>query len=478
MKKLTAMALMAALILGFAGTASALHLLDKPPVEGATGVKTGLEIYGGVATILYFENYDFADQAGAQGEQNFEGETDYYLGFDVIRSENLHGRIQVYDEVIWGQNDGYGTDTGSGDRLLVEEAWLEFNLPDFAGEATNVSVKAGDFGIKLPGVGVNVLDDTSHSLAVTVPFNEMIAATAGFSRLAAENNAGKNESYLDAWWLSLPVAGDGYTFNPYVLLATGNTDANTAALTTDPSLDGNFGYDFDQETDVSAMWYGAQLGLDMLDPFFFNLGFVYGDAEIEDIQSAGGEFDLERSGYIFEASADYKMELFTPSLYFVYGSGTDKDDLDDGEINILPSIEGGNYKPFNAIDDFQDEFAGGLWSVAFMLKDLPCPIPAASECMEHQLILAYIEGTNDKDALDNQGVAGVTSLDEVMGGLPITEEDSMFTVEFNTTWTMYENLAANLFLAYTEADFDEDVHGEDYLEEDYTTAQFTLSYSF
>ena len=471
MKKLTAMALMAALILGFAGTASALHLLDKPPVEGATGVKTGLEIYGGVATILYFENYDFADQAGAQGEQNFEGETDYYLGFDVIRSENLHGRIQVYDEVIWGQNDGYGTDTGSGDRLLVEEAWLEFNLPDFAGEATNVSVKAGDFGIKLPGVGVNVLDDTSHSLAVTVPFNEMIASTVGFSRLTADNNDGKNESYLDAWWLSLPVTGDGYSFNPYVLFATGNTDAKTAALTRDAPWDDDV-FTFSQETEVDAMWYGAQLGLDMLDPFFLNFGFVYGDAEIDDDDQ---DIEVERSGYIFEASADYKMELFTPSLFFVYGSGTDKDDLEDGEVGILPSIEGGNYKPFNAIDDFQDEFAGGLWSVAFMLKDLPCPIPAASECMQHQLVLAYIEGTNDKDTLDSDLTF---DLSDFMGGLPITEEDSMWTVEFNTSWTMYENLAANLFLAYTDADFDDDVHGDDFLEEEYTTAQFTLSYSF
>jgi len=468
MKRIALLALVAVFVLGMTGSASALHLQQGEAGEAGGGTAY-MNVYGHVANYAYWENNaDFDDDLHADDSNEFFGETDWYLGFEIAQSENLKAFIQLYQEQDWGETAGAaGADasySGEGeDNLNIENAYLEFLVPN-----TDIRVKGGDFGFQLPGAGGdNVFDDTANGIQISTPFNDMVGLTAGYALLDLEKSGNEEEDYqTSAAYAVLPITMDGISFNPYFMFAESDSGAESGNLV--PK------FATAKANDHTAYWYGFNSAITMFDPITIGADFIYGTSSVENTDATYDADAGDRAGWFAQLTADYKMDMVTPGLVFFYGSG-DNDDADDGS-EMLPTIVP-NYKPFNAVDDFGHgaetgafnssgaEIGAGLWALAFQLKDI-----SFIEKLSHDLTLGYVAGTSDK-AVVEEGLYEESFL---------TEEDSMWTVEFDNTYQVYENLSAGLFFAYTKADFDDDLdnRADDYKDDAYTTMEASLSYSF
>ncbi|ACV69167.1 outer membrane homotrimeric porin [Desulfohalobium retbaense] len=476
MKRIALLALVAVFVLGMAGSASALHLQQGEAGEAGGGTAY-MNIYGHVANYAYWENNtDFNDNE--YDSADFFGETDWYLGFEIAQSENLKAFIQLYQEQDWGVGPGEAGED-STENLKIEHAYLDFMVPN-----TDIRVKGGDFGFQLPGAGGdNVFDDTANGIQVSMPFNDMVGLTAGYAMLDQQGSAwnatdaGDDNEFTaqtSAVYAVLPITMDGVAFNPYFMFAESDIGEESGSLVPFYDEDGS---PFGEIDDHTAYWYGFNGQVTMFDPITIGADFIYGTSSVETkdnftVEGEDAEDAAERAGWFTQITADYKMDMFTPGVVFFYGSGDDDDPSDGSEM--LPTVVS-NYKPFNAVDDFgngyvtnadgdtQAEVGAGLWALAFQLKDI-----SFIEKLSHDLTIGYVAGTSDKEAADFYG-------DSFM-----TEEDSMWTVEFDNSYQVYENLSAGLFFAYTKADYDEDLgdRGDDFADDAYTTMEASLSYSF
>jgi hypothetical protein len=87
----------------------------------------------------------------------------------------------------------------------------------------------------------------------------------------------------------------------------------------------------------------------------------------------------------------------------------------------------------------------GFWTVGLSLTD----IQSFAQGLTHDFHVLYVKGTNDKDL----GVAGKTL------GSYLTDDDSLWEVDFNTAYAVYDELTLYGQLGYINSDFDKDVWG-------------------
>ncbi len=372
--------------------------------------------------------------------------------FDFIANENLKAVLGLrVGDTVWGHDDNaiwnkaVGGGKGTKERIQVKHAYLDFNIPN-----TQINVRAGLQDVATPGaLGSLVFDDDATALMLNIPVNDMVGVTFGWLRLEDKDegvwdNTTQTNDDVDTFLLMVPVTADGFSVTPYALYSLIGKNTNGAG-------NGLHG------TDDSTMWHlGLNFEVSMLDPVVIMGDLVYGYNNRKNDPGA----DFKQSGWMVDLVVDYKMDFMTPEVLFWYMSGegtkTDKSSIMPAfDRSFAPSSFGfddsafGESNLFENVSGIADASAG----LGFKLKDM-----TFMDGLSHTLTALFAVGTSDKDA-----------------GITFDSEDSLFEIDFDTKYQIYDELAAYVELGYVHINWKDD-HDAD-LKSAYKAA-FGLVYDF
>ncbi|WP_147821087.1 outer membrane homotrimeric porin [Salidesulfovibrio onnuriiensis] len=433
MKRLVMLAVLCAFVFGMAATASAADIK-------ATGAYTFEFIWS---------DMDFQDDAAAASK--FDVYQRLRTKFEFIANENLKGVL--YTEVgtsTWGRQmkDSTNiTDASTAQNegsVEIKAGYIDFNWP-----GTQQNIKVGHFGVALPSaVGGSIIqNDEAPALIVSGPITDNVSYLAGWVR-ADKAAASRNESSMDLWVGALPLTFDGVSVKPFFAIG-GIGDQYTAG---DIPLTGMKAHNATSTTEInSAWWAGVAFELTMFDPFVFKADVNYGRVDAE-------EDDADMSGWYAAASFAYTgWDFMKPELFFAYTSGEDGNGTSDLESERMPILSndwalgsfffGGDWGLSGSIDSENDGSGMGFWTVGVSLKDI-----SFFEGMKHTVHVLYAQGTNDESILD----AGydATNRPQVQFGKTLLEDDSIFEIDLNTSYSIYDELTAYVELGWISADWD------------------------
>jgi len=415
-------------------------------------------------------NWDFNDKvktgipADRAGNKSFAITQRATTTFEFIANENLKGVLVTrYGTAEWG-NDvfeiGRGDSTGSGtvgrsaNKITVRRAYVDFNWPD-----TTINVKAGYQAVSLPtafGGGSMILDEEIASAVVSGAITDNVGYLVGYARALStteDDTVPTSNGYADAYVAALPMTFEGFSFAPFgmyapissSITATSVVGTNMAGLAAINATNQD-NADFD-----NAYWLGAAFTMDLFDPFVLKADFNYGKVESKYKQN-------ERAGWLFDMALEYKgMDFMTPEAFFVYTSGEDgNSSKGGGESERMPILAAQNWAVgsfFFGGDRLLSGSIGsrnnymGFWALGLSLKD----IQSFAEGLTHDAHFIYAKGTNDKDTFTALGSATVVTGSANRGvnyGRTLTEKDSLFEVDFNTGYKLYDELTLSLDLGY------------------------------
>ncbi|MEF2230569.1 MAG: outer membrane homotrimeric porin [Pseudodesulfovibrio sp.] len=374
--------------------------------------------------------------------------------FEFIANENLKGVLYTrIGTAKWGQG---AFDMGNTNSVIgVRRAFLDFNYP-----GTDINVRAGYQAVSLPnafGGGSLILDEEIGSAVVSGAITDNVGFLVGYARATDGGNAAatNKNAYVDGYIAALPLTFDGISLTPFGMYSPIGTNysAATAAggnlvglAATNASTNAN-GADFD-----NAYWLGAAFTMDLFDPFVVKADFNYGkvDSKID---------NNKRSGWLFDAALEYKgWDFMTPEVFFTYTSGEDGNaSKSGGKSERMPVLAaqnwaigsfffGGDRLLNGSIQETNDYM--GFWALGLSLKD----IQSFAEGLTHDFHLIYAQGTNDKNAFNQSaGLAGNNNYNYKYGRT-LTEDDSLWEVDFNTGYKLYDGLTLSLDLGYLNLD--------------------------
>jgi len=417
MKRLVLLSMLCAFVFGVAATASAADIK-------ASGKYTFEAIWS---------NQSFEDD---NSDTKFDVYQRLRTKFEFIANENLKGVL--YTEVgtsTWGEEMQSGsnikadkTDEGA---VEIKAGYIDFNWP-----GTQQNIKVGQLGVTLPnaiGGSSMILDDELPTAMISGPITDHVAYMLGWHRLQKNSSTSDldDDAALDAVSVALPLNFDGVSIQPFMVYGYGGDN-----YTVDYGVD-------EKAVEIDNVWWtGVAFELTMFDPFVFKADLNYGNADVEDKEDA--------NGWYFGAALEYKgFDFMTPEVFFAWTSGDD-DDADykgEGQMPIMPGSTGdwalgsfffgGDWGLKGSID--ADDTALGFWTLGVSLKDI-----SFFEGLTHTVNVLYIKGTNDED----NAVTSDTSRSY------LTEEDSLFEVDLNSAYSIYDELTAYVELGWIAEDFD------------------------
>lgn len=451
MKRIVTLLLAAGLVFGAFGGAHAADIKAKGYWALGFGFTDSLDYYD-------------KDKGGSGGD-TFNAHQRFRTQIDVVANENLSG--VVYFEI--GHQD-WGTESGAlgadGKVVKVRRSYIDWTVPQ-----TDLKIRMGIQGLALPGATFGsspVLDDDMAAITMSYAFNDMVSATAFWARPydTSTDTAGAHPKFdeVDIFGLAVPVTLDGFKVTPYGAYASAGKDVNGSDSTkyngsswgayksgmySVSQLDGTA----DTKTNTfDAWWGGVAFEMSKFDPFSLKADVTYGSKE--------GDVDAsERSGWFASAKAAYKLGMVTPGLFGWYGSGED-DDMNNGSER-MPSVSPQSWAPTSFgfpgsvyYDDTNFGLNGvGTWALGVELADI-----SFIENLSHVFRVAYMKGTNDSDLLKKN--AGLNdTFAPTQGGVFLTNEDSAWEVNFDTTYKIYENLSLVTEMGFIKLDLDEDTWG-------------------
>ncbi|MCJ2164274.1 MULTISPECIES: outer membrane homotrimeric porin [unclassified Pseudodesulfovibrio] len=414
MKRFTLLAAALVMVLGMAVSASA-----APEVSISGNL---------LVNAVWKNNWNFSKSQG-QKNMNIMERADLY--FTVTANENLKGVLGLRSQRgEWGQTWQPGNVAGASSttaNLNIRDAYIDFNWP-----GTDVNVKAGLYTVGLPqavGGASMIIAERAGAVMVSTPVTDNVGVLAGYTRMFdsdSSTTAALNDSYLDGYLLALPLTFEGVSATPYFLYGAAGDNYLASG------------------EDVSAYWMGTDFTLSILDPFIIKADLAYGklDADTDTNDASGwmGTLGLDYTGFDF----------MTVSTYFVYTSGSD-DDTTDG-IESMPIIQGdwavgsfyfGGGSVTGDDLDAEDGNRLGFWVLGLSLTD----IQSFAQGLTHDVHVLYVKGTND-DSLAAAPAVGT------MPGF-LTEDDSLWEVDFNTAYAIYDELTLYAQLGYINSDYDD-----------------------
>ena len=193
------------------------------------------------------------------------------------------------------------------------------------------------------------------------------------------------------------------------------------------------------------MGIGGELTL--FDPFKFTADFVY----------SGNNADgyAERDGWYAALGAEMKTSFATPFVRGWYASGDDADSK--GSNRMLTVNADGDFDASSIYFDANGLLSptidrcdpAGTWGVQLGVKNV-----SSIEDLTHALSVTYFQGTNNSNRLDGYNAAWYAEPDDVTY---MTTKDSAWSIDFLSSYKLYQNLTANLLLSYLITDFDENI---------------------
>lgn len=479
MKRIVMLATLLAFVLGMAATASAADLVASGSFRFAA---------------MWTDNMDFlnSDVAGAddtQSEDDATFEERVRTTFAFVANENLQGVLAL--EIGTTQFGDAGSPMSADARGIVEikSAYINFVWPN-----TNVGVFMGIMPIALPGGpgGSPILDEDVAGVVVSSPITDNVSVAAGWTRLSDDTASltGNDDNqttdvFLDAAFVIVPMQFDGFSVTPYMAAAYSGSDfvedyngANGIAADFPGLISQNA--TVDDGAALFITYAGLTFDVSLLDPFNLSGAFHYGSMQMSDS-------DNDRAGWLGEIQLTYTgWDMVTPSLYFGYSSGEDGNasggdtDYSEGDASSerLPQVADsyavgtfwfGNDWYDGELVDGEGVDQMGFWTVGLFLNDI-----SFFEGLTHQINILYVEGTNDSTAGSRYG-AGVY-------GSMLTEDDSLWEFDLNTTYQIYDELTAVVRLGYIDMDYDEDnwaeINADEDSSEDAAKLMIGFDYSF
>ena len=413
MKRFALAALVALFLFGSVNTASAMD--DKA-------------VWAQGFINVYFEWLDNSDFAKKDGEDDFKAAQRTRMFVDYMSGENLTGVVRFEIDNEWGDATSGGQPGADGIRVEVKNSFIKWTVPD-----TDLVMTMGIQGLALPSAtnGNPILNDDVSAVVASNKFNDMVSATLFWTRLgstAGGDTAGSSTADdWDAVGLIVPIAFEGGTFTPWGIMAMQGKDSYGNAVT----------------DTVDYQFFGGAIKVTAFDPITFGLDVMHGKRETNlDAQDA--------SGWFASADVSYKMDMLTASLVGFTSTGDDNTATDGKEV--MPVISNGNgaYAPttFGTYGDWNMGTSNiltegpGAQGIGIKLSNL-----SFMENLTHKINVFYFKGTSDKDAAASLA-GGWTNTDI------FTKDDSAVEVNFESVYTIYENLSAVLDLSMVDVDFD------------------------
>jgi len=413
--------------------------------------------------------------------------------FQFIANENLKGVLETqigtnnWGNGLYSVGAGRSPNTtagvtasslGSGQgNLLLRKGYLDFKWP-----GTKVNFLVGYQSLALPsafGAGSAILDDHVAGAAAIVPVMDNLSLVGGYVRPVDLNQYGStatnngNGTYADASFLYANVDFTGIQLKPFFAYAyagkqTTGADSLTGLKAPNSATgDGTRGY-----------WGGAALTVTALDPFKIMADVNYGKATSNNGNLTGSN----RSGWLADLAVDYTgLSMMTPEVFFAYTSG---ENGNGNKSERMPTLSAENfaYGTFwmQGGDSLKNSYSDpstnmGFWAAGLSLKDIKL-----IDKLSHTFSVIYFKGTNSADILTNGLNNG-----SVAYGRTLTTKDSLWEVDLNSKYQIYEELSLGLELGYINADFDKTVWANALggvkssdLSKDAYKATFMLNYSF
>jgi len=425
-------------------------------------------------------------------EEHFQAVQRVRTQINFIASENVQGVLFFeIGEQDWGYGNGsmvqsaavnpgggLGTRVGTsgggaigtdGINIKTRRAYIDFNIPN-----TELLFRVGLQGLALPGaaVGSPILGSSGTDMAAILAIykiNDIVSVAAAWARPwngntpfdTASGTRYQQNDEIDVFALLVPVTLKGIgSFTPYTMFANMGTDAVAQTAFSFPGLYTNaLGTNLMAAQNgllnnkyMTAWWLGGAIEFTMLDPLTFGMDVVYGS--VYDDQQY-----MSRGGWYLAGKIAYKTPWVTPTLIGWWSTGDDSNIYNGSER--LPSIDAdfnattfgfsgsglgggntlglGNYGMAGNRGRF-DSSAAGTWGIALQLNNI-----SFIEDLSHQIIVAYIGGTNSTRSMRDYRVTAANSRWNPYFNNPsaiyLTTADSMWEVDFNTKYQMYENLA-------------------------------------
>ncbi len=384
--------------------------------------------------------------------------------FDFIVSENLRATLQMeigdgLEDGSWGGQDwGMGADATN---VRVRFAYLDWTVPN-----TDLKVRMGLQNGELPSYTFSTVFAVEVAgITLSYAFNDNVDLTVGWYRPYNVENT-PHDSF-DVALASLPVKGDGFVVNPWVMYARSGKAALDGALNSPNSSNGSelsalwslLPDNVDSsmlatlsKTNPTGWWVGMGGEWSALDPLTLALDVVYGSF---DAGSVNG-FDIKRAGWMISALASYKLDCMTPGLIAWYASGDDSNPNNGSEK--LPAIygdawgtnfgqDGGWYDAASLTTDLS-----GSWGIGLRLDDI-----SFVEKLSHNLRFTYYQGTNNKNMVKAGHITSPTG--NGYGNFYLTTSDRAWEFNLENSYQIYKNLSANFELGYVKLDLDEGVWG-------------------
>ncbi len=430
-----------------------------------------------------------------QSRDGFHARQRMRVQVDFAVSEYLRGVYHIeIGELQWGRGGAAGRGSGGalgadGVNVETKRAFIEFDIPD-----TELTFRVGIQGITNPNIGLGfvLVDADAAGVSAMYRFNDAVSVTAFWTRLYdldVNNVASKGSSRVDEmdfFALMVPIAGDGWTLTPYAaFIASGRDVFRDQGLASFPRMLSPafaaglsyLGQPFvsqyvNDQSHLYTWWAGATAEITMFDPFEIAVEALYGAVEAEN--SA-----LDRRGLYVGAELDYKLDMLTLSLFGWYATGEDGSWRNGSEqLPTLSSVRAFGPTSFGFVGTRMLPWQGlvsaspaGMWGLRFALKDI-----TFVEDLRHTVRFLYAQGTNDPDS---RRIVGLTSPNLILGykgspmpvpagyatlpmattiaDIPLTTEDSMFEINVDTYYKLFENLELQLETGMVHVNYGNDV---------------------
>jgi hypothetical protein len=502
MKRIATLVMLAALVFGCAAFAAA-----------ATEVKmTGdARIWGN-----FWEQQNFTGWT-PKGTSTYDALTiweRFRLRTDFIANEGLKFRLGIrVNNKAWG-NDTFTVDNPAA-SIDVYQAFLQFKWPSTDVEFT-VGLQDMDLPISAPSIfnSSPVLGGTRSAAAVVaIPVADQFKIIGGFTRLLDTNKdfdptTTQKADELDGYFLALPITLDGFSATPWGLIGVAGRDAGYfTAVGASPRMDNQslatnllsagtlagapatvtINTTTNQLNNANLAiknaqnmfwWAGTTLAVTALDPFKFYGDFIYGQGNFNDRKKN------ERSGWFADQGFEYTgLDMLTPQLSFWYSTGEDKSTGNGSER--MPTIVQSWGPSTSFLFDSSQAFGAGTLAVnpigsfgaAFSLNKM-----SFIQDLTHRLTFTYAHGDNSPRALRNANALwGVGTY--VQMGRDLTWNESVYSVNFDNQYNIYENLAAIVETGWAHGDsFQKSVWGRRFVNQaasgDVWKVAFGLQYKF
>jgi len=431
--------------------------------------------------------------------------------FQFIANENLKGVFETqvgtssWGKGLYGIGAGRtpssagaaGSLTGGNGNIQLRKGYVDFKWP-----GTKANFLVGYQSLALPaafGTGNAILDDHVAGAAAVVPVTDNFSLVGGYARAIDVNGFGATKStqngtngYLDAAFLYANIDFTGFKVQPFAAYSYAGKSAivagysadsgvlagQVAANTNNLAIDGSRGY-----------YAGVAFTMTALDPFKVMADFNYGRNTYNGSGAGNGYGSMSRAGWLFDLAVDYTgLSMVTPEAFFAYTTGANGTKKTDGRMSTL-SAENWTYGSFwmqtanglagtvAGINDSDSKRNLGFWAVGLSAKDIKL-----IDKLSHTVNLVYFRGTNNINVLDN---TNAVTTGAIAYGRTLTTKDSIFEIDLNSKYQIYEELSLGLDLGYINADLDKTAWaralggvGSENLSKDAYKAVVMLNYNF